>query len=341
MSFLSNFIPTAEPSLNKLLEDAADVVDRPNTETFAERLSKLKSAVFEHEAPNVQAAATSELLITKHRAFFMKLLVNMKQILFEGRKDVAALFNFLLSNDECSGDATQSFAFYVNEHFDEMFKVFFDYIRSGEMIPDIALLCGSMIRSIIRHKILYERVLSCPDLCIYPYLDEFVHLPNFDIASDAFNTLQEIFRLNAQMVARLFLEKNGVYDTFVPKYNSMLMSKNYLTKRLSIKLLSDMLLDRSNYNTMLKYIGSQKNLMISMLLLRDVSGNIQLESFHVFKIFVANPSKPKEISEILRNNKIKLVAYLSNFHNELDESDARFRDEKSLLIQTLNTLSDS
>ena len=52
-----------------------------------------------------------------------------------------------------------------------------------------------------------------------------------------------------------------------------------------------------------------------MNLLRDTSANIQFEAFHVFKVFVANPKKPEAISQILVNNREKLIAYLRNFQN--------------------------
>lgn len=52
-----------------------------------------------------------------------------------------------------------------------------------------------------------------------------------------------------------------------------------------------------------------------MNLLRDTSANIQFEAFHVFKVFVANPKKPEAISQILINNRDKLIAYLRNFQN--------------------------
>ncbi|CAN0300133.1 unnamed protein product [Ectocarpus sp. 12 AP-2014] len=73
-----------------------------------------------------------------------------------------------------------------------------------------------------------------------------------------------------------------------------------------------------------------------MNLLRDKSPNIQYEAFHVFKVFVANPKKPREVTKILVNNKAKLIAYLENFHNDRD--DAQFKEEKKLLVSTLSLL---
>ena len=73
-----------------------------------------------------------------------------------------------------------------------------------------------------------------------------------------------------------------------------------------------------------------------MILLRNKSGNIQFEAFHVFKVFVANPRKPPEVVKILHMNKEKLVAYLQGFHNDRD--DAQFIEEKQLIIDTLRAL---
>lgn len=62
------------------------------------------------------------------------------------------------------------------------------------------------------------------------------------------------------------------------------MSPNYVTKRQSIKLLGEILLDRANYNIMLAYVDSPDHLKLTMNLLRDKSKNIQYEAFHVFKV---------------------------------------------------------
>lgn len=91
------------------------------------------------------------------------------------------------------------------------------------------------------------------------------------------------------------------------QYQNLLNSKNYVTRRQSLKLLGELLLDRHNFNTMTKYISNPDNLRLMMELLRDKSRNIQYEAFHVFKVFVANPNKPKPISDILNRNREKLV----------------------------------
>ena len=67
-------------------------------------------------------------------------------------------------------------------------------------------------------------------------------------------------------------------------YKELLHSENYVTKRQSLKLLGEILLDRTNFNVMTRYISSEENLKDMMNLLKDKSKNIQFEAFHVFKV---------------------------------------------------------
>jgi len=83
------------------------------------------------------------------------------------------------------------------------------------------------------------------------------------------------------MVAE-YLENH--YDRFFASYTALVLSKNYVTKRQSLKLLGEILLDRANFNVMTKYIANEANLKMMMNMLRDKSKNIQFEAFHVFKV---------------------------------------------------------
>ena len=57
-----------------------------------------------------------------------------------------------------------------------------------------------------------------------------------------------------------------------------------MTKRQSIKLLGEILLDRANYAVMTEYVDRGKHLKICMNLLRHDRKMVQYESFHVFKV---------------------------------------------------------
>ncbi|RUP44199.1 calcium binding protein 39-like protein [Jimgerdemannia flammicorona] len=159
-------------------------------------------------------------------------------------------------------------------------------------------------------------------------------MSTFDSASDAFATFKDILTKHKPLVAE-FLDNN--YDQFFEHYTRLLTSSNYVTKRQSLKLLGEILLDRSNYNIMTKYISNSENLKLMMNLLRDRSRNIQFEAFHVFKVFVANPNKNGSILEILTKNRERLITFLNGFHTDRND-DEQFNDEKAFLLTQIESL---
>lgn len=156
-----------------------------------------------------------------------------------------------------------------------------------------------------------------------------------------------------QLVAP-YLQTN--FDRFFATYNNTLVqSDSYVTKRQSIKLLGEILLDRTSYSVMTRYVDSGEHLKIVMKLLKDERKMINYEGFHVFKvgggrfrwrgdvadalaqIFVANPNKSFEVQKILIANREKLLRFLPNFLADRTEDD-QFTDEKSFLIRQIETL---
>jgi calcium binding protein 39 len=136
-----------------------------------------------------------------------------------------------------------------------------------------------------------------------------------------------------------FLERE--YDEiWDQRFNPKLLSDqaNYMTKRMALQILSTVLLTRSNYAIMIKYVNSRSNLILVMHLLRDTSPHITLDAFHVFKVFVANPNKIPEVVKILKDNGPKLCRYLETLHQEREANDTQFRDEKALIIATIQNL---
>jgi Mo25-like len=72
---------------------------------------------------------------------------------------------------------------------------------------DIALLCGSMLRECVRYESLARATLN--DAALWKFFDVYVHLPNFDVASDAFATLRDLLTRN-KGVASEFLSARCV-----------------------------------------------------------------------------------------------------------------------------------
>nr|XP_006633048.1 PREDICTED: calcium-binding protein 39-like [Lepisosteus oculatus] len=197
--------------------------------------------------------------------------------------------------------------------------------------PEVALNCGMMLRECLRHEPLARSVLYSEEFfCFFRY----VELSTFDIASDAFASFKDLLTRHKIMCSD-FLETN--YDRVFTEYEKLLHSDNYVTKRQSLKLLGELLLDRHNFTVMTRYISRAENLKLMMNLLRDNSRNIQFEAFHVFKVFVANPNKTQPVMDILLKNQAKLVEFLSKFHTDRSE-DEQFCDEKNYLIKQIRDL---
>lgn len=247
---------------------------------------------------------------------------NMAKLEFEAKKDLATVFNVLLRRQVGARSPTVE---YIARN-----PSILDTLLKGYEQPDVALNCGAMLRECIRHEPL-ARLLLLSEL-FFNFFD-YVELTNFDIASDAFATFKDLLTAHKPLVAEFF-EKS--YDPVFDRYTQLLHSENYVTKRQSLKLLGELLLDRTNFNIMTRYISHASNLKLMMVLLRDKSKSIQFEAFHVFKVFVANPNKPKPILEILQKNKEKLIKFLSKFHQDRDEE--QFTEEKNYLLKQIEAL---
>lgn len=129
----------------------------------------------------------------------------------------------------------------------------------------MALNCGMILRECIRHESLTKIILyTGQSTCFYKFFT-YLDLPTFDIASDAFATYKELLTRHKGVVAE-FLEKN--YDLFFEKYTGLLNSTNYVTKRQSLKLLGELLLDRANFSIMTRYIANADNLKLMVIILR-------------------------------------------------------------------------
>ncbi|KAK1558861.1 hypothetical protein Q3G72_007507 [Acer saccharum] len=206
-----------------------------------------------------------------------------------------------------------------------------DILVSGYENTDMALHYGAMLRECIRHQTVAKYVLESQHMKKF---FDFIQLPNFDIAADAAATFKELLTRHKSTVAE-FLSKN--YEWFFAEYNSKLLeSSNYITRRQAIKLLGDILLDRSNSVVMTRYVSSRDNLRILMNLLRESSKSIQIEAFHVFKLFAANQNKPPDIVGILITNRSKLLRLFADF--KPDKENEQFEADKALVVKEIAAL---
>jgi len=161
---------------------------------------------------------------------------------------------------------------------------------------------------------------------------------SFEVSADAFDCFRLLLTKHKQLVSQ-YLTTN--FTLFFDKYNATLIqSDSYVTKRQSLKLLGELLLDRQFYEVMTRYVDSGENLKLIMYQLKDDRRMVQYEAFHVFKIFAANPNKSYEVQKFLVMNKQRLLKFLPKFLEERTE-DEQFCDEKAWLVKAIGNLPDS
>ncbi|KAL3073332.1 hypothetical protein niasHT_038689 [Heterodera trifolii] len=287
-------------------------------------LQQVKAIIYGQENQEPNTEQISQLVQEIYNASVLPLLVrHMAKLDFESKKDVALIFNNLLRRQIGTRSPTV-------EYLCARPEILMTLVRGYEH-PEIAITCGTMLRECVRHEHLAKIILHSDQF--YDFF-RYVESNTFDIASDAFSTFKDLITKHKSLCAD-FLEKQ--YDVFFEAYQKLLNSTNYVVRRQSLKLLGEILLDRSNFNVMTRYISCPDNLKLMMNMLREKSKNIQFEAFHVFKVFVANPNKPKPITEILLRNRDRLVDFLSEFHNERID-DEQFNDEKAYLIKQIRQM---
>ncbi|KAM6548472.1 hypothetical protein CsatB_020148 [Cannabis sativa] len=179
---------------------------------------------------------------------------------------------------------------------------------------DVTLSYGSIARECIRYQDVAKYVLDSQHMKKF---FNYIQIPTFEISSDAALTFK-----------------------FFQEYNSKLLdsSSNYITKRNAAKLLAEILLDRSNTGVMVRYVSSLDNMRVLMNLLRESNRGIQLETFHVFKLFVDNQNKPEDIVLVLLSNKSKLLRFFEDFNVNNKEDDELFLADKDRVVNEIRNL---
>ncbi|CAI9755030.1 unnamed protein product [Fraxinus pennsylvanica] len=251
------------------------------------------------------------------------LILCLPQLNFEARKDatqvVANLQRQLVNSRLIASD-------YLEANLDLM-----DQLIPGYEDPVIALHYGGLLRECLRHQVVARYVLKSEHMKKF---FDYVQLPNFDVASDAAATFKELMTRHKSTVAEFL---TGNYSWFFAEFNSKLLeSTNYITRRYAVKLLGDVLLDRSNSGVMIRFVSSKDNMRVLMNLLRESHKSIQIDAFHVFKLFVANQNKPCDVVNLLVANRNKLLRFFDGF--SMDRDDELFEADKAQVVKEIEEL---
>jgi len=330
-----------------------DQLPTQQEESLAQKLSQMKlilQGTQENEATPEQQYQLVNLLISED--ILLLLATSIHKIPFEARKDTQFIFSNAFRYKAPGSPASEPIALH---HVLQSRPQIIIALCNGYDKKESAMPCGGVLREALKFDavaalILYDepnpegmaRNLADVDTtkpssgqgAFWKFFDWIVK-SSFEVCTDAFNTFREILVRHKEMIA-VYLETN--FDRFFAKYNqTLIQSENYVIKRQSIKLLGELLLDRSNYNVMTKYVDAGEHLKLCMRLLLDDRRMINYEGFHVFKVFVANPNKSPAVQRILMSNRERLLRFLPGFLDDRTDDD-QFMDEKSFLIRQIEGL---
>ncbi|CDR46591.1 CYFA0S24e00672g1_1 [Cyberlindnera fabianii] len=252
------------------------------------------------------------------------LILNLPHLEFDSRKDVSTLFSTLLRRQIGSRSPTVDYLLGRPKILNLLLK--------GPEVPSVCLITGAILRDCIKLEVLTKVIIQDP--VVWRYF-EFSSRGTFENITDSFQTLSDLLTVHKRLASE-WLANNT--PQFIAGINKLIGSSNYVTKRQSIKLLSQLILARQNNQFMMQYVDDPENLKLIMILLSDKSKNLQMESFHVFKVFVANPKKSKAISDILIKNRDKLLLFLENFQTADRREDSNFNNEMEFVVQHITDL---
>ncbi|KAL3456355.1 conidiophore development protein hymA [Aspergillus heterothallicus] len=271
---------------------------------------------------------------------------------FEARKDTQTIFSHLLrfKPPQANSPDPPVVSYIVHNRPEIIIELCRGYEHSQSAMP-----CGTILREALKFDVIAAIILydqskegepairltevqpATPQrgTGIFWRFFHWIDRGSFELSADAFTTFREILTRHKSLVTG-YLATN--FDFFFAQFNSFLVqSDSYVTKRQSIKLLGEILLDRANYSVMMRYVESGDNLKLCMKLLRDDRKMVQYEGFHVFKVFVANPDKSVAVQRILINNQDRLLKFLPKFLEDRTDDD-QFTDEKSFLVRQIELL---
>lgn len=248
-----------------------------------------------------------------------RLLAQLELMDFESRKSSMHLVGAI-----CKLSAEGTLLAYLRRR-PEYVKMLLEGLGNSE----VSIHCSSMLKACMcSHDLMAELLQQGAAGTII----ELAGKDDFDISSEAFASLRELVMAHPEAAAR-FLEVE--FESFFSAYHSLVeASQSYATRRRALKLLSEVLLSRPFGATMVRYVSDSEFLQLHMNLMRDSSAAVRIEVFHVFKIFAANPRKPRRVELILLRNKERLIKLLENTVGEKTRTDETLlHDLQSVICQ--------
>ncbi|SCV04643.1 LANO_0G11452g1_1 [Lachancea nothofagi CBS 11611] len=329
----SDYAKLLSEQLNKF-ENATTIDSRRKVQDDCSKyLTGTKHFLLGEVEPEPTPEAVDELYGAIYQLDILRdLLVNLPELEFEARKDVALIFATCLRHSRDN-------KFVTVDYLVTRPNVVALMLRTPELAlskpnsSDLFLKAGFIILEALKYEQLCRIMLRDPQIWLF---FDFAKGGSFEVSTESFQILTNLFTIHQKPVATEFFSQPINLQKFIDKINKLMAHGNYVTKRQSVKLLHSLIMIRSYNHLLTAYINSPDNLKLIMILLSDRSKNLQLGSFNIFKVFVANPRKSKPILDIMVKNRDKLLHYLMSFNT--DSKDATFLDEKEYVVQEIESL---
>lgn len=308
MTFLFKRNPKTPPEMVKALNDQAAKFDhitdanlKRNQDECSRFLKQIRGVLEgdEDTTPQPDQIALLALEIYATDCLYT-MLVNMRHLDFDARKDVSCIFLALLR--EKSGHKSPTVEYLLHRK-PEIFKIL---LKAPEH-PDLCLELSHILRDCLKFEEITRYILESS---YYWKLFDHVQLNVFEVATVAFNTLHMLLTLHKQLSLR-FLDKN--YEVFIAYVNKLIQSPNYVTKRQTLRLLSTLVMTRANQEFLNKYFDDPKNLRVIMLVLNDKLKNLQLQAFDILKYFVVKPKKSVRVLDVFIKNRQNFIDFFSAY----------------------------
>mmetsp|Transcript_13765 Transcript_13765/g.34545 ORF Transcript_13765/g.34545 Transcript_13765/m.34545 type:complete len:406 (+) Transcript_13765:85-1302(+) len=245
---------------------------------------------------------------------------------FEARKDAMRLFIDIQRYALPLGMESSFIAYFQSQ------PAILQFLLDGCSDLNVFAYCAQMLRGCTRHPQLVRALLHRGAAS---RLFELARSKNFEISSEAFATLREILLVQSAVSAAVI---SADLEGFFPHFHVLLEADmDYVVRRQALRLLGEVLLDPAWREAMCAYVAEDRFLQIHMNAMRDSAKAIHLGGFHIFKIFVANPRKPRNVCSILHRNRNRLVKLLVSL-STVCEGDANLTEDLSTVIRVLETL---
>ncbi|KAF7658442.1 hypothetical protein LDENG_00012880 [Lucifuga dentata] len=160
--------------------DISDKKAEKATEEVSKSLVAMKEILYGTNEKEPQTEAVAQLAQELYNSGLLSMLIADLQLIdFEGKKDVAQIFNNILRRQ--IGTRTPTVEYLCTQQ-----NILFMLLKGYES-AEIALNCGIMLRECIRHEPLAKITLWSEQF--YDFF-RYVEMSTFDIASDAFATFK-------------------------------------------------------------------------------------------------------------------------------------------------------